>query len=292
MFFSISHQTLYEYNTPVFLEPHLLRFCPRTDGGQKLLSFHLQIDPQPAGFTDITDVEGNIARWTWFSGTTQHLNIRMASEVQTLRQNPFDFLLTSPSFQTYPFQYPGDLVPSLLVCLDAGGVLGVERVRDLASMLLEKSGNDVFRFLNGLNGFLYENWQVVDREEGPPLAPEETLQQKEVSCRDLAFLFMAVCRNVGIASRFVSGYQEGDPDTGNRQLHAWAEVYFPGGGWRGFDPTHGLSVTDRHVALAASHLPPGASPCTGTFRGTGAQATMSFAINIQAESRYRNSAAR
>ena len=280
MFFSVFHKTRYEFNIPVFLEPHLLRFCPRSDSSQKLLSFRLAIEPQPAGFSDITDAEGNIARSAWFEGTTSYLEICMECEVQTLRQNPFDYILDHPPFQTHPFHYPEELVPVLRSCLDATGISGSEKVRNLTSVLLEKSSGDVFGFLNGLNIYLYENWKVVDREEGFPLPPDVTLQQREVSCRDLALLFLAVCRNGGIASRFVSGYQEGDPDTENRQLHAWAEVYIPGGGWRGYDPTHGLTVADRHIALAASHLPQGASPCTGTFRGTGARASIPFAINI------------
>ena len=204
----------------------------------------------------------------------------MVSEVQTLRENPFDYILTSPSFQTYPFQYPKELMPSLHAYLDIGDGPGRVSVRNFASELLEKSSGDIFGFLSGLNSFLYKNWQVIDREEGHPFPPEVTLAQKEVSCRDLALLFMAVCRNCGIASRFVSGYQEGDPDTENRQLHAWVEVYIPGGGWRGYDPTHGLVVSDRHIALAASHLSQGASPCTGTFRGTGAQTSMTFTIKL------------
>jgi transglutaminase-like putative cysteine protease len=280
MFFSVFHKTRYEFNIPVFLEPHLLRFCPRSDSSQKLLSFRLAIEPQPAGFSDITDAEGNIARSAWFEGTTSYLEICMECEVQTLRQNPFDYILDHPPFQTHPFHYPEELVPVLRSCLDATGISGSEKVRNLTSVLLEKSSGDVFGFLNGLNIYLYENWKVVDREEGFPLPPDVTLQQREVSCRDLALLFLAVCRNGGIASRFVSGYQEGDPDTENRQLHAWAEVYIPGGGWRGYDPTHGLTVANRHIALAASHLPQGASPCTGTFRGTGARASITFAINI------------
>jgi len=195
MLFSVSHQTRYEFNLPVFLEPHLLRICPRTDSSQKLLSFHLEIDPQPAGFSDITDAEGNIARCAWFNGTTPYLDIRMESEVQTLRDNPFDYVLTSPSFQTYPFQYPGELLPSLHACLDLGGEPVEEAVRNLTSGLLEKSSGDIFGFLSGLNGYLYENWQVVDRKKGHPFPPEVTLRQKEVSCRDLALLFMTVCRN-------------------------------------------------------------------------------------------------
>jgi transglutaminase-like putative cysteine protease len=157
-------------------------------------------------------------------------------------------------------------------------------VRNLTFSLLEKSYGDIFEFLTGVNAYLYENWQVVIREEGHPLTPELTLEQKEVSCRDLALLFMEICRKAGIASRFVSGYQEGDPDTERRQLHAWTEVYIPGGGWRGYDPTHGLVVADRHVALAASYLPLGASPCIGSFRGTEATSSMTFEIKMVSES--------
>ena len=282
MFFSVFHQTHYQFNGPVFLEPHLLRLCPRSDSGQKLLSFQLKLDPQPAGFSDITDAEGNIARWVWFDGTTQHLDIKAESTIQTERLNPYDYILASPSFQTHPFQYPLELVPALNVFLDPKGSLGGEKVRNLASTLLKGAQGDLFSFLNSLTANLYEHWQVADREEGDPFPPEQTLQKKEVSCRDLALLFMAVCRAVGIASRFVSGYQEGSPDTGNWELHAWAEVYIPGGGWRGYDPTQGLVVADRHIVLAASHQPQGASPCTGTFRGTGTQASMSYTIHIKA----------
>jgi len=282
MLFSVSHQTRYRFSAPVFLEPHLLRFCPRTDSSQKLLSFSLEIDPEPAGFSDITDVEGNIARWAWFNGTTPSLDIRMESEVLTLRENPFDFILTSPSCQTFPFQYPAELISSLSPCLNHETLPKRKKISDLTSLLLDKSDGDIFGFLKGLNGYLYENWRVVERPEGPPLNPDETLGRKEVSCRDLAVLFMEVCRSGGIASRFVSGYQEGDPDTTNRQLHAWAEVYLPGGGWRGYDPTHGLVVADRHIALAASCHPLGASPCNGSFRGTGVMVSMNFAISIHA----------
>ena len=158
-----------------------------------------------------------------------------------------------------------------------------EKVENLATKLLRQSDGDIFSFLNVANNFLYENWQIVVREKGSPLAPETTMQQKKVSCRDITLLFIALCRHAGIAGRFVSGYQEGDPDTEKRQLHAWVEVYIPGGGWRGYDPTHGLAVTDRHVALAASSLPRGASPCTGSFRGTGAEVSMSFGIKLHSE---------
>ena len=83
------------------------------------------------------------------------------------------------------------------------------------------------------------------------------------SCRDYAVLFMEVCRAMGIPARFVSGYQEGDTEQESRDLHAWAEVYLPGAGWRGYDPTLGLVVSDRHIPLAASAIPSYASAIEG-----------------------------
>ena len=76
---------------------------------------------------------------------------------------------------------------------------------------------------------------------------------------------MEVCRTVGLAARFVSGYQEGDPDSSDRDLHAWVEIYLPGAGWRGYDPTLGLAVSDRHITVAASAIPQYAAPIQGTF---------------------------
>ena len=110
----------------------------------------------------------------------------------------------------------------------------------------------------------------------------DTLRCGTGSCRDLTVLFMEVCRSQGLAARFVSGYQAGDPGQQDRELHAWPEVYLPGGGWRGFDPTLGLAVTDQHIAVACSWHPAGAAPVVGTIRGTAAQAAMSFDIQLQA----------
>jgi len=91
---------------------------------------------------------------------------------------------------------------------------------------------------------------------------------------------MAACRNYGLATRFVSGYQEGDSDMTHRHLHAWVEVYIPGGGWRGYDPSHGLAVADRHIALSASYAPAGTLPVKGNFRGTGVTAEMKYFISL------------
>jgi transglutaminase-like putative cysteine protease len=90
---------------------------------------------------------------------------------------------------------------------------------------------------------------------------------------------MDACRSVGLAARFVSGYQQGAPDL-EHDLHAWAEVYLPWAGWRGYDPTQGLAVADQHIALAASARPEQAAPIVGSFRGAAATATLTASISI------------
>jgi transglutaminase-like putative cysteine protease len=97
-------------------------------------------------------------------------------------------------------------------------------------------------------------------------------------------LFIDICRAVGLAARFVSGYQEGDADQDRRYLHAWAEVYIPGAGWRGFDPTQGMAVADRHVAVAAAADPQFASPVMATYRGNNVEAELIADVAIETSS--------
>jgi len=118
-------------------------------------------------------------------------------------------------------------------------------------------------FLHELNQRIYNTCQYDVRPDGEPRSPSITWTKREGSCRDFAVLFAAACRTVGLAARFVSGYQEGDPDTTERDLHAWVEVYLPGAGWRGYDPTHGLAVADGHISVAASVLSRYAAPIEG-----------------------------
>jgi transglutaminase-like putative cysteine protease len=97
----------------------------------------------------------------------------------------------------------------------------------------------------------------------------------------MAVLFMEVCRLSGIPARFVSGYLESDPEPDGQELHAWAEVFIPGAGWRSYDPTLGLAVQDRHVALAASAQPFLTAPVIGAYRGTGVTGTLETEVRIE-----------
>jgi transglutaminase-like putative cysteine protease len=151
----------------------------------------------------------------------------------------------------------------------------------LAEQIRECARGEAVPFLARLVETICERFKVIHREKGGPWPPATTIEQRQGACRDLAALFIDICRSVGLAARFVSGYQEGDADQDKRYMHAWAEVYLPCAGWRGFDPTHGLAVTDRHVAVAAAADPQHATPVTATFRGSNVEAEMSANVVIE-----------
>jgi transglutaminase-like putative cysteine protease len=276
--FRIRHTTSYTFSKPVFLEPHILRLRPRCDAFQRLDEYDLQVDPAPAGRSDGYDAEGNNATVVWFDGLTRHLEIHCRSTVETLRPNPFDYLLTARETANLPADYPPPDQDALAPYRRVGGG---KDLSEMVESLLETAGGDALAFISELNSRLYKDLDVVIREEGDPLDPGETLKRGEASCRDLTVLFMAVCRSVGIACRFVSGYQEGDPGQDKRYMHAWPEVYLPGAGWRGYDPTHGLAVSDRHVSLASGATAIAAVPTQGSFRGTEARSDMKINLAIE-----------
>jgi transglutaminase-like putative cysteine protease len=122
------------------------------------------------------------------------------------------------------------------------------------------------------------------RVEGAAQSPVTTLTTRSGACRDLTVLFLAVCRSLGMASRFVSGYQAAaqTPD-GQRHLHAWAEVFLPGHGWSGWDPMHGVKVADGHVALCAAPDQAETMPIEGGFYGPAQMATLDFSVRIATE---------
>lgn len=272
MYFSICHQLIYRYSEPVCLLPHWVRLRPRCDLGQRLVQSSLEVSPPAQHQTNCVDLEGNALIQLTFDAPTTQLTIMATSQVETLRDNPFAFLL-EPWATQLPLDYPSSLRSQLSPYLD--GPLDPEAVR-LGQDLAIATDHNVLNFLAQLNQTLYAECSYQLRETGAPWPPGVTWRKKSGSCRDVAVLFMAVCRAMGLAARFVSGYQAGDTDTEHRHLHAWAEVYLPGAGWRGYDPTHGLAVTAGHVALVATVDPAYGAAVSGGFRpqGGGSQSVM------------------
>jgi transglutaminase-like putative cysteine protease len=276
---SVVHTTVYRYESPVHLEPHTFRLRPREDGAQRLIDYSMEILPAPAGRSVCLDQDGNVVLEVWFTSPVDVLSARSAFQMETLRENPFDFLLARPESYTLPLVYAEPWRASLAPYMTVGTP---PPVREFTAAAVQKAGGKTLGFLNVLNGSLFETCRHENRDQGPPLAPEVTLAQGAGSCRDLAVLFCAACRTVGIAARFVSGYEADSAIDDEPHMHAWAEVYLPGGGWRGYDPSRGLAVSTSHVAVAAAADPQLAAPVSGTYRGA-VPGKMDFTIAMQVD---------
>ena len=289
MRYRITHKTHYRYSAPVRLRKHVLRLCPRSDGNQWLEAFELHLRPAPARQSYFLDAQGNTCLAVSFAEPLDAWSIQAVSDVRTTRENPFDYL-AEPWAVQLPVDYPSSVVTQLSPYLrePAGWPVSgaiAPAIVDLAESLQQEVNGNVSFFLTRLAQFIPDRCQYQQRLEGAPQTPALTLAKQSGTCRDFAVLYVAVCRAVGLAARFVSGYQEGDLDAQNHDLHAWAEVYVPGGGWRGFDPTLGLAASDRHVAIAAAADFRQAAPVSGTLQpGSTVETTLESQIHLSHQS--------
>jgi transglutaminase-like putative cysteine protease len=274
MSYSIEHVTEYAYSQPVFLEPQTIRLIPLTDAGQHLDSFAITVDPEPDGMSRILDLEGNSAFVCWFSGVVTYLRVLTLASVTVTRANPFEFISTACG--GLPYRYSDSLTADAQRFRQRASE--ASEVHRLAEKLSAAAGGDTNAFLSGAASEIRNSCSLVVRPDGDPWPAAKTLAFHEGSCRDFAVLFMELCRDQGIAARFVSGYHA-VLAVGELDLHAWAEVYLEGGGWRGFDPTTGLAVSENHIVVARAPAPHGASPLCGNFRGSAA-AQLSSTVRI------------
>ncbi|TVQ06831.1 MAG: transglutaminase family protein [Leptolyngbya sp. DLM2.Bin27] len=283
MRYQIRHLTHYRYQQPVTLRHHTLRLRPRSDGAQQLRAFTLAVTPTPTQQATLTDTDGNSTVGLWFApDPTDQLEVITTAEVETHRPNPFDYL-AEPWAATLPIDYPTGLRAVLAPALASPEVPALSpAVVDLAQTLTHQVEGNVGLFLTALVSHIYQACEYTTRPTGNPWPAGVTLGKQLGSCRDLAVVFIEACRAVGLAARFVSGYEAGDPAIPERDLHAWAEVYVPGGGWRGFDPTHGLAVSDGHIALVASPFPNQTLPISGsTQEGSRVGSTLAAEVRVE-----------
>lgn len=262
MRYHINHTTTYTYNQAVYLKPHLIRLRPRSDGSQTLDRFAIALHPNPTGLAPLADLDGNALLQAWFSEPTESLTLETTAIVATHLANPFHYLL-EPWAIELPFDYPHSLYRQLQPYFQPYGATPDPAAIALAQQIHQDVRGSTQSFLYQLQQYIYREFEYIVREDGDPWPAGVTVQRQQGSCRDFTVLFMEACRAMGLAARFVSGYEEGDPEVGAWELHGWAEVYLPGGGWRGYDPTHGLAVGDRHIALTASAIPSYTSPVAG-----------------------------
>jgi transglutaminase-like putative cysteine protease len=285
MLLEARHATRYRYSSPVFCEPLVVRLRPRDDASQRLLSYSLTIAPEPAHLSQHLDLEGNVVSEARFGELIESLAITVSWQVETLRANPFDFLLQAGAerLPLAPTEAEKPLWPMYGTSLEPH-----ERVMELAHQVACLSRHGSVEFLCRLAGRINQTHEKIVRHDGPPWSPAETLSRGTGSCRDLAWLFIEACRAMRIPARFVSGYALGDDPAAERHLHAWAEAYLPGAGWRGFDPMSGLAICDQYVAVAASRIPEGAAPTAGSFRSNTATCTLEVEVEIEEASLSAN----
>jgi transglutaminase-like putative cysteine protease len=276
MHFRIRHHTHYSYSHPVRLSPQQLRFHPRDDGAQRVINNQLGITPTPLGRNEHLDLEGNRVTQVWFGEETDYFDIEVTMQVETVRRNAFDFVL-APEAAVLPIDHEHDII-----CARAylERIEPDDAVTAFAAELSLGVKRNTLTFLDQLNRQLFAEFAQTHRDTGAPQSPTFTLQSRRGACRDLAVLFVDCCRAEGIAARFASGYQKGDLRSERRHLHAWPEVYLPGAGWRGFDPTHGEAVADTHVTIAAAAHSRDTLPVSGNFRGASASSTLDYTVKI------------
>jgi transglutaminase-like putative cysteine protease len=280
--YTIEHSIEYRYSQPVTFAPHQLRLYPRSNVQQSVLNFDLEIDPSPKQISESIDLDGNNSILVWFNDPpTDRLKIHAQTQVSTHLTNPFNYLL-EPWADLLPIDYPHSLFQQLQPYLAGYLAHSIDPIAaELAGEIWQSVQGKTIPFLTELNQQIYHNCQYSLRQDGAALPPSIVWKNRAGSCRDLVVLFIEVCRSVGLAGRFVSGYEAG-AETDDRHLHAWAEIYLPGAGWRGYDPTHGLLVADNHIAIASSPFPAQTTPVEGKLRTVGAITTeMNYRLLIE-----------
>jgi len=270
---SIRHETTYRYDTHVAFAPHVLRLSPRPER-VRTIARQLRITPTPIEVADFSDAFGNTCtRVTFGAATTNELIIESRVDVETEAQPAHGHDLGLPLLPWSP--PPWDPLAAFRQPDDSAEVAA------LARRLSFEVDRAPLAFFERLCNTLYTTLDRQIRVEGFAQTPAQTLASGRGACRDLTVLYLAVCRNLGVAGRFVSGYQgqEQSPD-GKRHLHAWPEVFVPELGWLGWDPTHGVRAGAGHVALSAAPEQAGTMPVDGGFYFNGPTVTSTLTYSI------------
>nr|WP_251701906.1 transglutaminase family protein [Pseudomonas boanensis] len=265
------HVTHYRYDREVNLGPQIIRLRPAPHSRTRILGYSLKVAPGKHFINWQQDPQGNYLARLVFPEKTRELKVEVDLVAEMAVFNPFDFFL-EPYAEQIPFTYTADerreLAP-YLSCLPATPLFADY----LAGIDLTPKGS--VDFLVALNQRLARDIRYLIRMEPGVQTPEESLEKASGSCRDSAWLLVQLMRHLGLAARFVSGYliqltadqKSLDGPSGTEvdftDLHAWCEVYLPGAGWIGLDPTSGLFAGEGHIPLACSPEPSSAAPITG-----------------------------
>jgi uncharacterized protein (DUF2126 family)/transglutaminase-like putative cysteine protease len=283
----LHHRTAYHYEREVALGPQVIQLRPAPHCKTPIDDYVLKLKPADHILHWQFDPLGNHLARVVFPSKTSELIVDVTLVADMTPINPFAFFL-DPSFETFPFQYPPELAHNLepYRLLEPVGPLLKGFLNEIPTAL-----QNTVTFVGDVTARVRDRVKYTTRLEHGVQSCEQTLGELTGSCRDSAWLLVQVFRSFGLAARFVSGYliqlasdepghsDASEPKEDSADLHAWAEVFLPGAGWIGVDPTSGLFTAEGHIPLVCTPSPSQAAPVWGTVEPAKVQFTFSLSVD-------------